>query len=187
MFEEKQALLEGDEELPPYQDSGDSTRFPTRRTLVTRAWSLLIACSLTLIAFTLWHTPQIRHCHGHEQPRSIEERVNKILTETPLIGRCQFTLAIRRRDADIGAKLDGHNDLAILIRFLYGNRIYGSNFTELFVHGTLPGHVDLPRLKAGKVGGSFWSVYVGCPTDGANFSDANYAESRCRAKLWNFY
>jgi len=38
-------------------------------------------------------------------------------------------------------------------------------------------HVDLPRLKAGKVGGTFWSVYVGCPEEGSDFSDENYADS----------
>ena len=26
----------------------------------------------------------------------------------------------------------------------------------------MPGHVDIPRLRKGKVGGFFWSVYVGC-------------------------
>ena len=37
------------------------------------------------------------------------------------------------------------------------------------------GHVDIPRLKAGKVGGAFWSAFVGCPANGSDFSDANYA------------
>jgi len=72
---------------------------------------------------------------------------------------------------------DGHNDLPFLIRYLYGNRIYGQNFTEPFVHGNLTGHVDLPRLSSGKVGGTFWSVYVPCPKDGMDFSHENYAAS----------
>ena len=70
---------------------------------------------------------------------------------------------------------DGHNDLAIIIRYLYRNRIYDSNFTDHFEHGGLAFHVDIPRLRAGKVGGSFWSAYVGCPTNGTDFSDGNYA------------
>jgi membrane dipeptidase len=37
------------------------------------------------------------------------------------------------------------------------------------------GHVDAPRLDKGKVGGSFWSVFVGCPKNITDFSDGNYA------------
>lgn len=36
-------------------------------------------------------------------------------------------------------------------------------------------HVDLPRLEEGKLGGAFWAAYVGCPANGTDFSDANYA------------
>lgn len=59
----------------------------------------------------------------------------------------------------------------------YGNHIYDKNFTYPFVHGNLTGHVDLPRLSEGKVGGTFWSVYCPCPKDGMDFSDENYAQS----------
>jgi len=39
----------------------------------------------------------------------------------------------------------------------------------------MPGHVDIPRLKKGKVGGFFWSVYVECPTDaGPDFLNASW-------------
>lgn len=52
---------------------------------------------------------------------------------------------------------DGHIDLPILAREMYSNQpdkidLTLSNFT---------GHVDIPRLRAGGVGGFFWSVYVG--------------------------
>ena len=63
-----------------------------------------------------------------------------------------------------------------MIRFLFQNKIYDDRFTEPFENGGMPFHVDLPRLKAGKVGGSFWSAYVGCPQNGTDFSDANYAK-----------
>ena len=66
----------------------------------------------------------------------------------------------------------------MLIRFAFGNHIYGSNFTKPFTHGSFPGHVDLPRLSEGKVGGTFWSVYVPCPEDAADFSDENYSASK---------
>lgn len=73
--------------------------------------------------------------------------------------------------------IDGHDDLPILIRALFHNRIYQDNFTKPFIHGGFPYHVDLPRLTQGKVGGTFWSVYVDCPKNVSDFSDANYASS----------
>jgi len=69
--------------------------------------------------------------------------------------------------------LDTHVDLPILIRAAYGNKIYGENFT--FREG-LMGHVDLPRLKKGRVGGMFWSVFMPCPKNSSDFSDSTYHE-----------
>ena len=66
----------------------------------------------------------------------------------------------------------------MMVRLAVQNRIYNKNFTDPFENGTLEGHVDLPRLKDGKVGGTFWSVFVECPKDGMDFSDANYAASK---------
>ncbi|KAH9208928.1 membrane dipeptidase-like protein [Leptodontidium sp. 2 PMI_412] len=90
-------------------------------------------------------------------PKTISQRVNRILEDTPLI--------------------DGHNDLAILIRFLFNNQIYGDDFKKPFEEGGMMAHVDIPRLREGKNGGAFWSAYVPCPKDGLNFSDESYAES----------
>lgn len=73
---------------------------------------------------------------------------------------------------------DGHNDLAILIRFLYNNHIYNDNFSKPFTEGGMAGHVDLPRLKQGKVGGAFWSAFVPCPANGTDFSDSTYISSK---------
>ena len=73
--------------------------------------------------------------------------------------------------------LDGHNDLAILIRILFRNKIYDADFKVPFENGGLPLHVDLPRLKSGQVGGTFWSAFIECPADAMNFSSSNYAES----------
>ncbi|KAK5275929.1 hypothetical protein LTR16_011973, partial [Cryomyces antarcticus] len=63
----------------------------------------------------------------------------------------------------------------ILLRYLYKNRIYGSDFKDKFENGGMPYHVDLPRLDRGKVGGAFWSAFVPCPRNGSDFSDGNYA------------
>ncbi|KAK0728195.1 membrane dipeptidase [Lasiosphaeria miniovina] len=103
---------------------------------------------------------QLRHAQeGHctKGPQSVEQRVKRILTGTPLI--------------------DGHNDLAILIRFGYNNHIYDEKFAGPFEQGGFPSHVDLPRLRAGMNGGAFWSVFWPCPENGTDFSDENYASS----------
>ena len=92
---------------------------------------------------------------------TIEERASAILTHTPLI--------------------DGHNDLAILIRERYNNHINDEKFQKLFSEGGMPAHVDLPRLKEGKVGGAFWSAFIPCPKNGSDFSNENYAQ--CKLEL----
>jgi len=38
----------------------------------------------------------------------------------------------------------------------------------------MPGHVDIPRLREGKVGGFFWSVYVDCKPEGPYFTVPSY-------------
>ncbi|KAJ6558490.1 membrane dipeptidase-domain-containing protein [Mycena vulgaris] len=53
--------------------------------------------------------------------------------------------------------IDGHIDLPILLRMMFANNVSAVDLTKEFV-----GHVDIPRLREGKVGGFFWSVYVGC-------------------------
>lgn len=90
------------------------------------------------------------------KPHTIEERVSAILKDTPLI--------------------DGHNDLAILIRAYFNNHINKETFQDQFEYGGMPAHVDLPRLEAGQNGGAFWSAFVPCPAKGDNFSDENYAK-----------
>lgn len=73
--------------------------------------------------------------------------------------------------------IDGHNDLPFLVRAIYDNHIYDPGFAEKFTNGGLFGHVDLPRLRKGKVGGTFWSVYPPCPANWSDFSDETYAAS----------
>jgi membrane dipeptidase len=73
--------------------------------------------------------------------------------------------------------IDGHNDLLILLRVAYHNKINNDNFTKAFEQGGLTGHLDVPRLKQGQQGGAFWSAFVPCPADGFDFSDRNYAGS----------
>lgn len=81
------------------------------------------------------------------------------------------------------ALIDGHNDLAILIRAVFNNRINNETFSKPFTEGGLVGHVDVPRLKAGMNGGAFWSVFWPCPANGTDYSDANYHSSKASPLL----
>ncbi|ROV97368.1 hypothetical protein VMCG_06861 [Cytospora schulzeri] len=56
--------------------------------------------------------------------------------------------------------IDGHNDFPLLLRLELHNQIY-DNKTFQF-RDTLASHTDLARLKEGRVGGQFWSVFVEC-------------------------
>src|SRR3954466_635932 len=53
--------------------------------------------------------------------------------------------------------IDGHNDLPMQLRALRGYSVAGLDSAQPDFH------TDLPRLRAGRVGGQFWSVYV--PSD----------------------
>ncbi|KAF4991478.1 hypothetical protein FGRMN_7789 [Fusarium graminum] len=110
--------------------------------------------SMTMILFSLvvfpclwlcWGTPQMLSVSRFwaESPLSIEQRVDQILKRAPLF--------------------DGHNDLAYYIRWAHSNHIYLENFTAPFEAGTLKGEVDIARLRRGRVGGTFWSVFADCP------------------------
>jgi len=66
------------------------------------------------------------------------------------------TLAARRLLSSAPV-IDGHIDLPYLVRLGWRN-----NVSEIPLHAGLPMHVDIPRLREGKVGGFFWSVYVPC-------------------------
>ncbi len=90
--------------------------------------------------------------------RTYEQRAASILNETPLI--------------------DGHNDLAIFLRFAYKNRLHTKTFQDKFENGNMEMNVDLPRLREGKVGGAFWSAFVPCPKNASyDFSDSTYSEA----------
>ncbi|KAH9012900.1 membrane dipeptidase-domain-containing protein [Lactarius pseudohatsudake] len=56
--------------------------------------------------------------------------------------------------------IDGHIDLPWLVRSAYGN-----NATAVDLSKPIVGHVDIPRLRTGRVGGFFWSVYTPCPSN----------------------
>lgn len=86
------------------------------------------------------------------EPTDYSLRTEKILSTTPLI--------------------DGHNDLPYLLRLELQNKIY-DNTTFTFRDG-LASHTDLKRMKEGRVGAQFWSVFVECP-DIKHLDDASHS------------
>lgn len=68
--------------------------------------------------------------------------------------------------------IDGHIDLPIVIREHFAN-----NVTAVDLERPTYGHVDIPRLRTGRIGGFFWSVYVKCADpseEGKDFLDATW-------------
>ena len=60
---------------------------------------------------------------------------------------------------------DGHNDVPIQLRNRFDNRLEGFDFADTADTGHTheagrPMHTDLARLREGRVGAQFWSVYV---------------------------
>lgn len=58
--------------------------------------------------------------------------------------------------------VDGHNDLAYALRTTAGYSVEGLDAARDGLH------TDLPRLRAGRVGGQFWSVFVPSTLTGAD-------------------
>lgn len=74
----------------------------------------------------------------------VSQRIDRILKRTPLI--------------------DGHNDLPWALRGDFGNKVEGlESGTDSWKP---PLMTDMARLRAGRVGGQFWSVYISGTTMG---------------------
>jgi membrane dipeptidase len=76
-------------------------------------------------------------------------------------------LARARRVLRLTPLIDGHNDLPWAIRT---DSIARHDVEKYDLRKTTAGHTDLARLKAGMVGGQFWSIYIP-----ANVRDSGYA------------
>ena len=77
---------------------------------------------------------------AHAQPTAVQARIDRILTEVPLI--------------------DGHNDLPWEFRERVKNHLAQIDLRQDESKLTPPLQTDIPRLRQGKLGAQFWSVYV---------------------------
>lgn len=79
-------------------------------------------------------------------------RIDRILDRTPLI--------------------DGHNDLPDQVHDNFGGDLSRLDLTFDTSRLTPPLHTDIPRLRRGRVGAQFWSVYVSADLQGAQAAEA---------------
>ncbi|BEJ18082.1 hypothetical protein CspHIS471_0703590 [Cutaneotrichosporon sp. HIS471] len=80
-------------------------------------------------------------------------------------------LGLARSWLDHTPVVDGHIDLPIYVREMYGNDV-----TKFDLGKKMSGHVDIPRMRAGRLGGFFWSVYADCheEIDGPDFLNPSH-------------
>ena len=79
----------------------------------------------------------------------IHSRVDKLLKKQPIV--------------------DGHNDLPYLLRLMFDNDVtkmdFATNLKDVKpFNSNNMSHTDLVRLKQGRVGGQFWSIFAECFT-----------------------
>lgn len=93
-----------------------------------------------------------------QTPPTAQERarIDRILRRTPLI--------------------DGHNDLPWEIREAFGNDLANVDLNSDTRALTPPLHTDIARLREGRVGGQFWSVYVPAALKGTAATEATFQQ-----------
>lgn len=72
-------------------------------------------------------------------------------------GRPDPALERARKLLDRAILFDGHNDLPMAIREKLGPV---PDLSRYDLRSRSPGHTDIPRLREGRVGAQFWSVYI---------------------------
>ena len=93
---------------------------------------------LTFLTFGVLALPVAGYAQS--VPAAVQARIDRILRTTPLI--------------------DGHNDLAWELREKYASAVESVDLSarsDALLH---PLMTDMARLRAGRVGGQFWSVYI---------------------------
>jgi membrane dipeptidase len=134
----------------------EETRFVRTRAIV---WGTLTALFVLGLVFVFYFQDQLATWSlSGNLPRNPDLAALKILATSPVI--------------------DGHIDLAMLARVMYAN-----NVSDIDLESPMPAHVDIPRLRKGRVGGFFWSVYVACADPSAEGDDFLNATWRVRDTL----
>ncbi len=85
---------------------------------------------------------------AHAQTNDVSARIDRILRDVPLI--------------------DGHNDLPYQYEARAKDHLAQIDLRQDQSKLTPPLHTDIPRLRAGRVGAEFWSVYVPTSLKGAD-------------------
>lgn len=144
------------------------TRYLRRRSIVWGAVTVLFVAGLAVV-FGLESTLADWSWSG-TLPRDANSAAQKVLAISPIIvrtsglttdelnaecsGNRMVTLVCQCRSPLMNWFLNvPSSDLPILVRGAYAN-----NVTAVDLESPMPGHVDIPRLRTGKVGGFFWCV-----------------------------
>lgn len=87
------------------------------------------------------------------------------LVAAPLAAQSRSPAQVAEAALQAAPVFDGHNDVPEALRERYRNVIAGFDFADSSKAPSADGgpvgmHTDLPRLRKGRVGAQFWSVYV---------------------------
>src|SRR5947207_12635584 len=104
-----------------------------------RSMNRLNAVALTLLLLA---------ASAHSQTDAVSSRIDRILREVPLI--------------------DGHNDLPYQYEERAKDHLAQIDIGQDQSKLTPPLHTDIARLRQGRIGGQFWSVYVPATLKGAD-------------------
>jgi len=133
------------------------------------SWILLI-----LMAFFPLHAFAGQENEAQEQTEEQTEEQGQEQARDE-VGAEEASLSYREQAIEILEAvplIDGHNDVPWQYRQRVDNRIddidFGGDTTEL----DPPMHTDMNRLREGRVGGQFWSVYVAPALEGAEATKA---------------
>jgi membrane dipeptidase len=107
---------------------------------------------MRMVAFILVLAALSTPAHAQAPTRAELARVERVLARTPLI--------------------DGHNDLPWSIRENYENDLDRVDLNGDTRALSTPLHTDIPRLRRGRIGAQFWSVYVPAELKGLDNTQA---------------
>ncbi|KAK9899448.1 hypothetical protein P389DRAFT_48660 [Cystobasidium minutum MCA 4210] len=109
--------------------------------LAVALFSIVVFILTWGIVFRGFQKPFGRGLPPASLPKDPLERAKALLDRSPLV--------------------DGHVDIAVQARYKYRNQLDKIDLDD----ADFPLHVNIPRLKRGKLGGLFWSAYTPCPSD----------------------